>query len=206
MSLPEGIYLNAGEIADIPVGSLYTDANVARVCTRCGHEQCPCCENWCDICLGDHAVNAECARDHSCVYASDAHPSLGLILRTYHQHFANVGGSFGVTDDLRVWYHGQTETEVIYEETERARAALKLMKQSTRDRAAQMNLFETQFLALSFHERAAYLAGMNHAMQLGVWRTEDAKNDGKKTSTRMGQEFIANLNADIEHMNKMRTR
>lgn len=230
--LPPGIHLNQGEIASIPKGALYTDPNVARVCVRCKHEECPCCQDHCDSCINDdvegddrrdgdfiirtYNVNGEkfetsthvkCAEDLKCNYNDTApHILMAELFRAERKRFANIGGHFGITDDLRVWYHGKTPQEVLAEEAERARLAAKLMKQATRDRAGQMKLFEKQFLDMNHFERAAYIAGMNHASQLVVWRTEDAERCGLKTSTRMGKEFIAHLNADIEHMNGLRSK
>ena len=44
-----------------------------RVCTRCGHAACPCCNGtWCDTCLGTSGdgivVNEACAEATECVY------------------------------------------------------------------------------------------------------------------------------------------
>jgi hypothetical protein len=49
-----------------------------RVCTRCGHEACPCCDGtWCDACFdwdidaktGEKVVIlAQCADEQACVY------------------------------------------------------------------------------------------------------------------------------------------
>ena len=34
-----------------------------RRCLRCGHFECPCCKDWCDVCIDDDAIcgDMECA-------------------------------------------------------------------------------------------------------------------------------------------------
>lgn len=45
-----------------------------RVCRRCGHEACPYCATWCDVCLSvdddspEVRVHPRCAKDWECEY------------------------------------------------------------------------------------------------------------------------------------------
>ena len=36
-----------------------------RRCTRCGHLACPCCQNWCDNLVPDHASVREADRERA---------------------------------------------------------------------------------------------------------------------------------------------
>lgn len=219
-TIPEGIELRGN--------TLYTLPGVARVCTRCNHTECPCCNDWCDACLRDdpepgdrvegdmiyrthedgsvYYINKKCAEELSCAYETEIHPLMRALFDTHDRIFANVGGTFGVRDDRSVWMSGKTHAQVRDEELERSKTAIRIVNKATRDRAAQMKLFEKQFGEMNAFERNAYIAGMNHAMQLVVWRTEDAERQHKMTSTKIGREFIANLDADIDYMNTLRSK
>lgn len=226
--LPEGIIINGMVeiVPGVPNGALVTLPGVARTCLRCGHEECPCCNGWCDSCLGastddarrdgDWIVNVygdgqetrhhvECARDMSCSYDREQSPLIGALFDARDHVFANTGGEFGVTDDGRVWIHGETEEQVRARHQEVIRTALKHRRDTVRDRDVQIRLWERTFQAMGFFERAAYLAGMHHARTLMEWLTNDfEKSRGLRTSVKVGNEMIANVQADIEHMEKVK--
>lgn len=226
-TLPEGIILNGFVeiVPGVPNGALVTVPGVARTCLRCGHEECPCCDGWCDSCLGasddnarregDWIVNVygnketryhvECARDMSCSYDREQHQLIHALFEARDHVFANIGGSFGVTEDGRVWMHGETEDQVRERNEQKTKTALKLRRDTARDRDVQIGSWESYFKGLTHHERSAYIAGMHHARTLMEWLTNDfEKQRGLRTSVKVGNEMIANVHADIEHMEKIK--
>lgn len=220
IDLPSGITRNDGSIKDVPVGVLITEPGVARTCVRCGHEECPCCNDRCDSCLhdnpddhhnarldGDWVVSIynidgqttetrhhiECARELRCKYDREPHPLMLAIHKAHGHVFANVGGEFGVTDDGRVWFHGETQDE--YD----ARCARELAEQASMIEAVQtqrrekMAALEKMFRSMTSEQRAAYLEGMKHAQLLIEWSAEDFKIAGKKISESAAQKALANV-------------
>lgn len=207
--LPEGIRFSV-DGDGVPVGSLITDPGVARVCLRCKHEECPCCNDWCDSCFRDTEDHPEtdhnqgCATELQCKYDRERHPLMLTIHEVHSEVFANVGGGFGVTDDGRVWFRGRTSEEVRRDERERFDRAQHRMRKTIRDRQSQVRLWEEQFRALSHHERAAYLAGMRHMRTLMEWHGSDAQASGLRTSVKVTEALIVKMDDDVTHMERLK--
>ena len=78
--------------ASVSIGDV-TEIYRVRVCKRCGHAACPCCNgSWCDACFDrsdnpeyraspDDDFNAQCADAQQCVYDESASEAV-VLLRT----------------------------------------------------------------------------------------------------------------------------
>lgn len=227
--LPDGIIINGTTeiVPDVPNGALVTTPNVARKCKRCGCFECPCCNDWCDSCLGDeveanskldgdwlvqldddgtelHRSHIVCAREMKCEYDTEQHPLMSALFDVHDHVFANVGGHFGVTDDGRVWFHGKTARDVQDEHEQKIRTANKLVRDTILDRAAALSNWENCFKQLNAWGQQEHLEGMIHARTLMEWIIQDAERAGLRTSTREGKKMIARIQEDIEYMEKLR--
>lgn len=141
--LDEQIEVASG-IEHVPDGAFISKIPISRKCKRCGHYPCPCCNGWCDLCLepfdndayrreGDfyvfvedpsHRIHVKCAEDYECEYdgeESEEHKKLWNRIYERARELTPNGGSFGVTDDGRVWFGPSAVTEE--EKAEEARRA-----------------------------------------------------------------------------------
>jgi hypothetical protein len=185
IELPQGIIRHEGGIDGVPIGALVTEPNVARTCLRCGHVQCPCCNNWCDCCF-EHieGSNAECADKMTCEYDREQSPLVAALFEAQDLVFANVGGGMGITSDLRVWFSGRTPEQVEADEKLRERALVRMARIVRGRRELKMAKLIDVFKTMSAAERAAYIEGMKHAEMLAEWHAEDLRHKGKQTSER----------------------
>lgn len=222
--LPAGIIRNDGSIPNVPVGALVTEPNVARTCVRCGHEECPCCNDWCDSCVrddpndfpdarqdGDWIVvkynfdgrtiesrhHIECAREMSCKYDREPHPLMLAIHEANDRVFANIGGSFGVTEDGRVWFHGETQEEYDARQAREAAKRARMLDETRTTRRSKMTALEKMFREMTTEQRAAYIEGMKHVQMLVEWTTEDFGHAGKRTSKAAAEKVLGEVAGGI---------
>jgi hypothetical protein len=93
-----------------------------RVCTRCGHFECPHCRNWCDVCLeaydededDEDDTHPACVETMECTYATEpdtaGYARLEALQAAHHHYYGDTteeDGSitlFETKEEVDAWH------------------------------------------------------------------------------------------------------